>query len=101
MLDKILRVFIYATVFLLPVFFLPFSFEFLEFNKLYLLFFFVWFGVLLWFLKMIVADKEIKIKYSLIDILVLLFLLVAILSFVFSVDRVSSIFKYFWHLWQV
>ncbi|MBU1045809.1 tetratricopeptide repeat protein [Patescibacteria group bacterium] len=95
MLNKILKVLIYLIVFLIPVFFLPFSFEVLEFNKLYILFFLVWLSVLLWLLKMIVRDKEIRIRVSLIDYLVLAFVAVSIISSIFSVDKLSSIFGYY------
>jgi tetratricopeptide (TPR) repeat protein len=95
MLDKILKVLMYATVFLMPVFFLPFTFEVLEFNKLYLLFFLVWLSVLVWFLKTIVEDKEVKIRYSIVDYAVLAFMGIAIVSSIFSVDKISSIFGYY------
>ncbi len=85
----------YATIFLVPVFFLPFTFNILEFNKLYLLFFLVWLSVLVWFLKMIVRDKEFKIRYSKVDYALLAFIGVAILSSIFSADRISSIFGYY------
>ncbi len=95
MLNKILKVLMYAMVFLMPVFFLPFSFEVLEFNKLYLLFFLVWASVLVWLLKMIVQDKAIKIRFSFIDYFVLAFAGVGIFSSIFSVDKLSSIFGYY------
>lgn len=95
MLGKILRFLIYTIIFLVPVFFLPFTFSVLEFNKFYFLFFLVWIAFLLWFLKMIVKEKEIKIIWGRIDWFVLVFIIFAILSVVFSVDRFSSIFGYY------
>jgi tetratricopeptide (TPR) repeat protein len=95
MLNKILKALIYLTVFLMPVFFLPFSFEVLEFNKLYALFFLVWVSFLLWMLKMIIKDKEVKIKFSLIDYVVLAFVGVNIISSIFSIDKISSILGYY------
>ncbi|MBU3964328.1 tetratricopeptide repeat protein [Patescibacteria group bacterium] len=95
MLNKILKVLIYLTVFLMPVFFLPFSFEVLEFNKLYMFFFLAWLSVLLWFLKMIIQDKEIRIRFCLVDYIVLAFVGVGIISSIFSVDKLSSIFGYY------
>jgi len=95
MLNKILKVLIYLTVFLTPVFFLPFSFEVLDFNKLYALFFLVWISFLLWLLKMIIKDKEVRIRFSLVDCAVLVFVGVNIISSIFSVDKMSSIFGYY------
>jgi tetratricopeptide (TPR) repeat protein/O-antigen ligase len=79
----------------MPVFFLPFSFEVLDFNKLYVLFFLTWISFLLWMLKMIIQDKEVKIKFSLIDCIVLVFVGVNIISAIFSVDKTSSILGYY------
>lgn len=92
MLRKILKNLVYITIFFLPIFWLPFSFEFLEFNKLYLLFFLSWTGVLIWFLKEILADKEIRFRWSWFDLLVFIFVLIAIFSFAFSADKISGIF---------
>ncbi|MCD6270799.1 tetratricopeptide repeat protein [bacterium] len=92
MLKKILKYWILALIFLLPLFWLPFSFEWIEFNKLYLLFFLGWGGVFLWNLKMIIVDKGIRLRWGKIDWLVLAFLLVAVISFAFSQDRFLSLF---------
>ena len=92
MLKKILKIWILALIFLLPLFWLPFSFEWIEFNKLYLLFFLAWGGVFLWNLKMIFIDKGIKIRWGKIDWLVLAFFLLAVVSFAFSQDRFLSLF---------
>ncbi len=92
MLSKILRVLIYGIVFLVPVFFLPFTFEWLEFNKLYLLFFLTWLAVIVWLLKMIVADKKIRIRYSLLDLAIFGFLAVVLASSLLSADKISGLF---------
>lgn len=91
MLSKILCVLIHSLVFLVPVFFLPFTFEWLEFNKLYLLFFLTWAGVLVWLLKMIVQDKKVQIRYSFLDLAVAGFLAVVLVSSFMSVDKISSL----------
>jgi tetratricopeptide (TPR) repeat protein len=92
MLKKILKFSLYALIFFLPLFWLPFSFEFIEFNKLYLLFFLGWMTVLIWFLKMILVDKVIKIRWSRFDFLVLAFILISVISFAFSPDKPSGLF---------
>ena len=95
MYNKIIKWSIYLLVFLLPLFFLPFSFEAFEFNKQYLLFFLVSLAFLAWLAKMILVDKEIKFKRSPLDLFVLAFLFVAILSAIFSVDKNSSLFGFY------
>ena len=82
-------------VFLLPLFFLPFTFEAFEFNKQYLLFFLVSLAFFSWLAKMVLVDKEIRFKRSPLDIFVLAFLFIAILSTVFSVDKSSSLFGFY------
>lgn len=94
-LQKVIKSSIYLLVFLLPIFWLPFTFEVFEFNKEYLLFFVSIIGLFAWFAKMIFYDKEVRFKKSPINILVLVFLFIAILSTVFSVDKISSVFGFY------
>lgn len=94
-LNLIIKLSIYLLVFLLPVFFLPFSFEVFEFNKQYLLFFLVSIGFLAWLTKMILVDKEIKFRRTPLDIPILIFLGIAIFSAILSVDKISSLFGFY------
>jgi len=91
-LSRIIKISIYLLVFLLPLFFLPFSFEAYEFNKQYLLFFLVSIAFFSWIAKMVLIDKEIRFKKTPLDILVVAFIFIAVLSAIFSVDKISSIF---------
>jgi Tfp pilus assembly protein PilF len=86
----VLKYLIYFLIFLFPLFWLPFSFENIEFNKLYFLFFLSWFGVFFWFLEQIVVKKEISFRYNLLDFFIFLFFILILLSFVFSQDKISS-----------
>jgi len=95
MFSKALRVLLYTTIFLVPVFFLPLSFEVFEFNKLYLLSFMAGLSLLIWFLKMIIKDKEFKICHSIVDYAVLTFVLIAVISFGFSIDKTSGLLGYY------
>ncbi|MDD2696896.1 MAG: tetratricopeptide repeat protein [Candidatus Pacebacteria bacterium] len=79
----------------MPLFWLPFSFEAFEFNKQYLLFFLVSLAFLAWIAKMVLVDKELRFKKSPLDLFILVFLFVAVLSAVFSVDKISSIFGFY------
>ncbi|OGZ22529.1 MAG: hypothetical protein A3A08_02805 [Candidatus Nealsonbacteria bacterium RIFCSPLOWO2_01_FULL_41_9] len=93
--NKIIAVSINLLVFLIPLFFLPFSFEAFEFNKQYLLFFLVLISLFAWLAKMVLADQEVRFKRTPLDVFVIGFLLVAVLSAVFSVDKESSIFGFY------
>jgi len=95
LLGKIVKLSIYLLVFLLPIFFLPFSFEAFDFNKQYLLFFLTSVGLLAWLSKMIFVDKEVRFKKTPLDIPVLVFLGVAVLSAIFSVDKYFSLFGFY------
>ena len=95
MYNKVIKWSIYLLVFLLPLFFLPFSFEVFEFNKQHLLFLLVSLAFFFWLAKMVLVDKEIKFKKSPLEPFVLAFLFIAILSAIFSVDKNSSIFGFY------
>jgi len=94
-LNKITKWGIYVMVFLLPVFFLPFSTDIFEFNKQYLLLFGSTLLFLVWMFRMIVIEKEIKFKWFFINIPILLFLLISILSTIFSIDKASSMLGFY------
>ena len=94
-LTGIIKASIYGLVFLMPLFFSPFSFEAYEFNKQYLLFFFVSLALLSWLAKMIICDKEFKFRRTILDIPILIFMGIGILSAIFSVDPVSSVLGYY------
>jgi hypothetical protein len=94
-LNQVIKTNIYLLVFLLPLFFLPFSFEVFEFNKQYLLFFLTSLTFFAWLAKMILVDKEIKFKRTPLDVPIVTFLLVAVVGIFFSADRISSIFGFY------
>lgn len=94
-LDRIVKYSTHALVFLMPLFFLPLSFEIFEYSKQYLLFFLVFLALFCWLAKMVLIDKEIRFKRSPLDIFVLIFLGVAILSAIFSVDKTSSLYGFY------
>jgi len=89
-LNFIIRNSVYGLVLLIPLFFLPWTVEQFEFNKQYLLFFLVSLAFLAWLAKMIVCRKEINFKTTPLDLWLLVFAIVLILSAVFSQDRISS-----------
>lgn len=99
MFQKILTIIIYVLVFLLPLFWLPFSVEGFEFNKNYLLVFLVSFGLLVWFAKMIFKENKIYFKRTPLDLFIFLFLIATFLTVIFSKDRIASIFGFYGSAW--
>jgi len=99
MLKKLIKYIIYLIVFLVPLFWLPFSLEAFDFNKGYLLFVLTSVGVLLWLGQMVFKEKKLRIKTSLIDPFILAFLAIAIVSSIFSVDKASSFFGFYGRFW--
>lgn len=90
-LGKIIKASLCLLIFLLPLFWLPFSFEIYEINKQYLLFFLTSFSFLAWLTKIVLVDKEINLRRSSLNVPVLLFLLAAIMSAIFSIEENSSL----------
>lgn len=81
---------IYALVLLMPLFWLPWTVEMFEFNKQYLLFVLTALALLAWLAKMIIIRKKVVFRRTPLDIWVLVFMLIIILSALFSIDRTSS-----------
>ena len=81
-------------MFILPLFFLPWTDEWFEFNKQYLLWLSAPLIVVLWLIKMII-DKEIKFRQTPLDIPIVIFLAFAGFSSVFSLDMFSSFFGFY------
>ncbi len=82
---------IYLLVFLIPIFFLPFTFEIFEFNKQYLLWFLTGIALIAWILKIIVIKKEFIFLRNPLNIFVLLLMIIYGIATFFSIDRYSSI----------
>ena len=81
---------IYGLVFLVPLFWLPFSVEPYEFNKQYLLVFLVSLAFSAWLFKLVAVRKKIVWRRTPLDIPILVLAVVMILAAVFSVDNISS-----------
>ena len=90
-----LRYFIYFLVFLLPIFVLPFSVEIYEFNKTILLFVLSSLAFLTWMAKMIVIDKRLRFVRTPLDIPIIIFIFIVLLSSALSVDKISSILGFY------
>jgi len=86
---------IYGLVFLMPLFWLSWTNEVYEFNKQYLLVFLVGLALLAWLVKMIVVQKRFVFRRTPLDIWILVFMAVMVLSAVFSIDEISSWFGFY------
>jgi len=87
--DKIVRWALYFLVFALPIFFLPWTFETLEFNKQNFLAILTLIAGLAWLGKMI-AERQIVFRRSFLNLIVLLYFLVYTLATIFSIDKFRS-----------
>lgn len=93
--NRIINISMYLLVFLLPLFFLPFSFEAIEYNKQFLLFFIASLSFFCWLAKMALIDKELRFKRTPLDFFILGFLAIGILSAIFSADTTPSIYGFY------
>jgi len=86
---------LYALVFLMPLFFLPWTVEAYEFNKQYLLVFLVALAFLAWLAKLVVVRKKLFLRRTALDVWILVFGVIIVLSAVFSIDEISSWYGYY------
>ena len=91
LIDTLLNLVPVLLAFLMPAFFLPITSEFFEFNKFALLAVTTSVLLILWVLSMI-QNKRVYVTRSVLDVGLVLVLVSFVLSSVFSVHKVSSIF---------
>lgn len=94
-LENLINIFIYAAIGLVPIFFLPLTSEVLDFNKQFLFYLLVTFGILAWFGKAI-ADKKLDFRTTALDIPLGLFWVFSLVSSIISKDKILS----FWGDWS-
>ncbi len=88
-LNKISKVSIYLLVFLLPIFFLPWTASVLDFNKQTLLIFLVFISLFCWFLRSL-QEGKISLNFSIFNLSILAFFVVLGISTLFSSYRYGS-----------
>jgi len=93
-LEKTIILIVKGVVFLLPLFFFPWTSEYFEFNKQFLLWLFMPLALFLWFIKQ-TARGEIKIKTNPLNLPIIIFLALTGVSAIFSLDIFSSWFGYY------
>jgi len=87
--DKAGKFLIYFLVFSLPLFFLPITYDPLDFNKQFFLGILIFIALIFWLVRSFFASKF-EVNLSLINISVLILILVNLLSLFFSYWRYSS-----------
>jgi len=87
--DWIMRYSIFALMFLMPIFFLPWTSEVLDFNKQTLMVALVFISFFCWMIKVLITGKF-EINLNKIHIIVAVFLLLSLLSTIFSIYRNGS-----------
>jgi len=87
--EKISKISIYLLAFLMPIFFLPWTSNVLDFNKQALLIVLVFVSLFAWILKTLISGK-LKISLSLVHIPIILLFLVYLISTIFSAWRYGS-----------
>ncbi len=92
LLERLSKWTIYAVVFFIPLFFLPFTLESYEFNKLFLLFTLVIICFSAWIAKLIFIERAFVFKRTPLDVWALLFFVALVISTLFSQDWRNSVF---------
>lgn len=90
-LEKTINFIIKGVIFLLPLFFLPWTGEYFEFNKQFLLWLAMDLALFLWLIKQAFEGKA-KIKTNPLNLPIIIFLSLSFVSGIFSLDIFSSFF---------
>jgi len=88
-LDKITKISIYLLVFILPIFFLPWTANVLDFNKQALLLFLVFISLFCWLLKSL-NEGKISLNFSSLNLPIIIFLMTLGIGTFFSAWRYGS-----------
>ena len=87
--DKIINWCLSLIIFFLPLFFFPLSVSTLELNKMFLFYLLVFIAFLTWIINSVLR-KELVIKHSFLNTLIIIFGLIYLLASIFSDDRFLS-----------
>jgi len=92
LLQTIIKKCLFLLTFLLPLFWSPLTSSAYDFGKYQVLFVLASVSFLAWSAKIVLKDKAISFNLNLLDFSVIAFLLVGVLSSIFSVDKYVSLF---------
>ncbi|MFA5133784.1 MAG: tetratricopeptide repeat protein [Patescibacteria group bacterium] len=87
--DRLIAVCIYGVIAAIPIFFLPFTSDAVEFNKQFLLYFFVTIALIAWIIKGI-AEKKLVIRRTPLDLPLLLVVFTMLIATILSKNRYLS-----------
>lgn len=87
--EKLSKIALYFLVFLLPIFFLPWTANVLDFNKQALLLFLVFISLFCWLLRALIGGK-IELNFSFFNLPVIIFLIILAISAFFSASPYAS-----------
>lgn len=90
-LERTINFIIKGVIFLLPLFFLPWTREYFEFNKQFFLWLAMDLALFLWLIKQ-AAEGKAKIKTNPLNLPIIIFLSLSFISGIFSLDVFSSFF---------
>ena len=93
-LDKVIASCFYLLFALVPLVMTPFNYELFEFNKMLLVYALTVIIAAGWLIKMIVS-RRLLFQRTPLDLPILLFLIFNFLSFIFSIDKHTSLFGYY------
>jgi len=85
-----IKIGLYLLAFLTPLFFLPYTANVLELNKQFLLFIFSFVLLVFWLAK-VLTQRKIEIKKSLLNILIILFILSVVVSSLFAQNKFQAL----------
>lgn len=88
--DLAIKIGLYLLAFLTPLFFLPYTANVLELNKQFLLFIFSFILLVFWLAK-VLTQRKIEIKKSLLNILIILFVLSVVVSSLFAQNKFQAL----------
>ncbi|MFA5070476.1 MAG: tetratricopeptide repeat protein [Patescibacteria group bacterium] len=88
--QKIVRVCLYLSVFLIPIFFLPFTSEYIEINKTFLFYLLTLVAAVFWLLD-VSSKKEKKVWFSPLGLPIIIFGLLFLVATVFSYQMDNSL----------
>jgi len=94
-ISRAISVLLHLVIFLLPLFFIPATFDFYEFNKQILLLILVGAAMLLWLGKSIFIKKTFTLAKTPLDLFLLIFLAAVLLATLFAVDKDAAFWGFY------
>lgn len=94
-LGRVICAVIYILIFLMSLFFVPFTSASRELSKLNLLVILVFLGLILWVVKLVFVDGKIKMRRTKLDAAILIFIAISGISTILSIDPIVSFLGFY------